>query len=477
MQRTSVYLNAPGGAGLFYEEEAGVAGTRKKHYVSAGGATVAVIVCTVSPCTTVANSTTQYWHQDHLGSVSVVTNETGAVVERLAYEPFGKRRNANGTTDPYGNLTPKTDRGYTEHEHMDEVDLINMNGRIFDPALGRFMSADPGIPYPGSTQSYNRYSYARNNPLRAIDPTGFVDEHDCSGEDGCPHRDDGDKDSGGGKSDGSGGEGSSTQSGDQSGAGTGTSGDPTSTVTITASRSFPTSAGWVFSGTRFSAANGTTNYYDRGPAEDGTQQIGISASKIPSGGPSFGGGIVGVGVRGGHVPYTLGDVFRDHAASRAAGKFKGRPYIGDVLTDSPISALLRHAGLGAGQADAAAFAVGMLSPSGPVSTTKGFVSLGARMFSSNAGRSGAIAEDVLKRGTTLIFENFTIASKADGRDLGDAVKQLLDFAAEQGAKTLQFKGEFYDAALAAKFKLDVGDAFDFTVDATRAGLLKFLKGF
>lgn len=175
-QRTKVYVNPSDGSGLFYEVESGVAGIKMKHYVSAGGSTVAVIVCTSMPCTAVENTSTQYWHQDHLGSVSAITNQAGAVVERMAYEPFGKRRNSNGVTDVNGNLTPAaTDRGYTGHEHMDEVGLINMNGRIYDPGLGRFMSADPTIPHPDSTQSYSRYSYVRNNPLRMLDPSGFSD--------------------------------------------------------------------------------------------------------------------------------------------------------------------------------------------------------------------------------------------------------------------------------------------------------------
>jgi len=176
LQRTTVYVNPSAGAGLFYEEESGVAGTKMKHYVSAGGSTVAMIVCTAMPCATIANTSTQYWHQDHLGSVSAITNEAGDVIERMAYEPFGKRRNSNGVTDTNGTLTPSsTDRGYTEHEHMDEIGLINMNGRVYDPGLGRFMSADPTIPDPNSSQSYNRYSYAQGNPLRMLDPTGFTE--------------------------------------------------------------------------------------------------------------------------------------------------------------------------------------------------------------------------------------------------------------------------------------------------------------
>lgn len=174
VQRTTVYAAAAAGGGLFFEEETGPAGTKLKHYVRAGGATVAMIQCTATPCTTVANTTTQYWHEDHLGSVSAVTNQARAVLERMAYEPFGKRRNSNGTTDPNGTLVPvTTDRGFTEHEHMDEVGLVNMNGRIYDAALGRFLSADPTIPDAENPQAYNRYSYTYNNPMVLVDPSGF----------------------------------------------------------------------------------------------------------------------------------------------------------------------------------------------------------------------------------------------------------------------------------------------------------------
>ena len=173
LQRSTVYVNPSAGAGLFYEEETGAAGTKMKHYVSAGGSAFALIVCTSNPCTSVANSTTQYWHRDHLGSVVAISDSTSAV-EHLAFEPFGKRRNSNGVTDTNGQLIPlNTDRGFTGHEHMDEVGLINMNGRVYDPALARFMSADPEITYPDATGSYNRYSYVLNNPLGMTDPSGF----------------------------------------------------------------------------------------------------------------------------------------------------------------------------------------------------------------------------------------------------------------------------------------------------------------
>ena len=80
----------------------------------------------------------RYFHHDHLGSVAVLTNETGAVVERLSYDAWGKRRQPNGADDPAGSLTSQTTRGFTGHEQLDDVDLIHMNGRVYDPLLGRF---------------------------------------------------------------------------------------------------------------------------------------------------------------------------------------------------------------------------------------------------------------------------------------------------------------------------------------------------
>ena len=57
---------------------------------------------------------------------------------------------------------------------LDQLDLVHMNGRIYDPQLARFMSADPIIQDPTHSQSYNRYTYVWNNPTNLTDPTGFV---------------------------------------------------------------------------------------------------------------------------------------------------------------------------------------------------------------------------------------------------------------------------------------------------------------
>jgi len=116
---------------------------------------------------------TRYFHRDHLGSVAILTNETGAVVERLSYDAWGKRRQPNGADDPAGALTSQTTRGFTGHEQLDDVGLIHMNGRVYDPLLGRFGTPDPMTESPFSTQGWNRYTYVGNSPLNFTDPSGY----------------------------------------------------------------------------------------------------------------------------------------------------------------------------------------------------------------------------------------------------------------------------------------------------------------
>ena len=65
-----------------------------------------------------------------------------------------------------------TTRGFTGHEMLDAVGAVHMNGRLHDPALGRFLRADPFVQFPADLQSHNRYSYALNNPLAHTDPSG-----------------------------------------------------------------------------------------------------------------------------------------------------------------------------------------------------------------------------------------------------------------------------------------------------------------
>ncbi|MCA3000523.1 MAG: RHS repeat-associated core domain-containing protein, partial [Rhodocyclaceae bacterium] len=128
-----------------------------------------------------------WWHKDRLGSVIAITSDTGIFRERLAFDAWGKRRTLTGAlsgTTP----TPDTidgvidNRGFTGHEMLDQLDLVHMNGRIYDPLTARFMSADPILQDPMNAQSYNRYSYVLNNPTNLTDPTGFASEECAS----CP---------------------------------------------------------------------------------------------------------------------------------------------------------------------------------------------------------------------------------------------------------------------------------------------------
>lgn len=174
---TTYYLNGIDSLGLTYEKEVKASGvTEHKHYVSAGDRVFALFVSRTGTQTTPTRS---YLHQDRLRSVAAVTDETGAVVERMAYDPWGKRRNVNGTADVLDSIVgAKTDRGYTMHEHLDEMGVVHMNARVYDPLIGRFMSADSIIPNPFDLKAFNRYSYVANNPLRFVDPTGHFWEED-----------------------------------------------------------------------------------------------------------------------------------------------------------------------------------------------------------------------------------------------------------------------------------------------------------
>jgi len=116
--------------------------------------------------------TTRYFHTDNLGSISVITDESGTVQERLAYDAWGKRRNANGTDDPTDSITSQTTRGFTGQEELSVFGLVHLNGRVYDPFLARFTSADTITESPYSTQGWNRYSYVGNDPLAYTDPSG-----------------------------------------------------------------------------------------------------------------------------------------------------------------------------------------------------------------------------------------------------------------------------------------------------------------
>lgn len=109
----------------------------------------------------------------NLGTITHVTDASGNVVNEYNFDAWGRRRNF---TDWSYNVAAQTDilpdRGFTGHEYLPWFKLYNMNGRLYDPVVGRFLEPDPVIQDASSTQNLNRYSYALNNPLRYVDPSG-----------------------------------------------------------------------------------------------------------------------------------------------------------------------------------------------------------------------------------------------------------------------------------------------------------------
>ncbi|HYD62335.1 MAG TPA: RHS repeat-associated core domain-containing protein, partial [Noviherbaspirillum sp.] len=113
-------------------------------------------------------------HTDRLGSVIALTDANGNLREKLAYDAWGKRRTLDGSAIPDSLDGQVDNRGYTGHEMLDRLDLVHMNGRVYDPFVARFLSADPIIQDPSNGQNYSRYSYVFNNPTNLTDPTGFT---------------------------------------------------------------------------------------------------------------------------------------------------------------------------------------------------------------------------------------------------------------------------------------------------------------
>ena len=123
--------------------------------------------------------TTRYLLHDHQGSVAEITDSAGGAYVGESFGAFGERRDAADWNGPIGvadeaAIAGATQRGYTLHGHLEGSGLIHMNGRVADSVAGRFLSADPYVPYPGLSQSFNRYAYVHNNPLTFTDPSGFT---------------------------------------------------------------------------------------------------------------------------------------------------------------------------------------------------------------------------------------------------------------------------------------------------------------
>jgi RHS repeat-associated protein len=143
--------------------------TRELHYISSPAGLIAIVER--------VNNTDNYHYTytDHLGSILTVTNSNGAIEKEQSFDAWGRRRDSNSwilqaATTSTG--LPWLYRGFTGHEHLDQFGLINMNARLYDPVLGRMISPDNFVNGAFDSQGYNRYSYARNNPLSYVDPDG-----------------------------------------------------------------------------------------------------------------------------------------------------------------------------------------------------------------------------------------------------------------------------------------------------------------
>lgn len=191
--RTTWMLHPDNAGGLGFEREEQTAGNSNRHYITLGGKTIGVIV-TTDALPTLGTATSalalstvnvvkvEFWHFDRQGSLMATTDHAGAITQIYAYDPFGKRRNRDGRYDASGalvfdwttNTDSGTDRGYTGQQHLDDVELIHMNGRLYDPVINRFMQGDPFIADPGNLADYDRFSYCMNNPVTCTDPSGYL---------------------------------------------------------------------------------------------------------------------------------------------------------------------------------------------------------------------------------------------------------------------------------------------------------------
>ncbi|MCE6988167.1 RHS repeat-associated core domain-containing protein [Dyadobacter sp. CY323] len=137
------------------------------HYISSPAGMIAIVIR--------ENGADQYYYTytDHLGSLLTLTAFNGTVILDQNFDAWGRLRNPTDWT--FVNVPAPTSylyRGFTGHEHLTNFNLINMNGRMYDPVVGRVLSVDNYVQNAFGTQDYNRYSYAKNNPLVHTDPDG-----------------------------------------------------------------------------------------------------------------------------------------------------------------------------------------------------------------------------------------------------------------------------------------------------------------
>lgn len=161
--------------GTLMEKVVSGATTSYKHYLALGGGAQALYIRSST-----GSTDSYYLLSDHLGSTDRITNASGSSVVAESFDPFGDRRGTNWSGDPtsgeLSTINGITRRGYTDHEMLDSTAMVHMNGRVFEPTIGRFVSADPVKDCGLGTQGRNRYSYVGNRSLSLRDRSGFYVE-------------------------------------------------------------------------------------------------------------------------------------------------------------------------------------------------------------------------------------------------------------------------------------------------------------
>ncbi|HVA55040.1 MAG TPA: RHS repeat-associated core domain-containing protein [Gammaproteobacteria bacterium] len=166
--------------------------TTYRYHLMADDREVAEVSFTNSGSSSV--ETISYVLTDHLGSTDVVQtrdiNNNLISTNYMSFGAWGNRRLVTTWVPPVGTSETQADHGadrygFTHQEMLDNVALIHMNGRVYDPNIGRFLSVDPVFEFPTNTQSLNPYSYVLNNPLSMADPTGYA-ATTCATGTSCP---------------------------------------------------------------------------------------------------------------------------------------------------------------------------------------------------------------------------------------------------------------------------------------------------